>query len=320
MIQHNRRDTEQQPALWCGLDIGGTKIELAMFDADFGELFRHRIDTPRDRYETFVAAVAGLVESGERELGRPASAVGIGLPGRCDRQSGLQHCSSLPALSQRPLAADLGRRLARPLALANDCQCFALSEANGGAGAGVASMLGVILGTGASGCHCVDGKVVNGYNGLVSEWGHWSIPASLLERHALPLLDCACGLRGCLERYVSGSGLAQLHRLLGGHAVDAGDVLARAQAGDALAQRTCAIHLDLLGQAMATLVLGFDPHVIVLGGGLSRHAALYAQLPAATAAHLFSGVRVPPIVPARFGDAGGARGAALLARQHHAGG
>ncbi len=301
--------------VWCGLDIGGTKIELAAFDAGFDCVLRQRIDTPQHDYPAFIEAVAGLVEAGERELGRRSSGLGIGLPGVRDRDSGLQLSSNVPALSGRPLAADLTTRLARPLAFGNDCQCFALSEASDGAGDGAPSMLGVILGTGASGGYCIDGRLVGGYNGFVSEWGHWSLPARLLQQYELPLLGCACGLQGCFERYVSGSGLAQLQRLLGGSATNAGTVLELARQGDALAQRACAVHLDLLGHALAALVLGFDPHRIVLGGGLSQHAALYTQLPAAVGAHLFAGARVPPILPPRFGAAGGARGAALLARQ-----
>ncbi len=176
-------------------------------------------------------------------------------------------------------------------------------------------MFGAILGTGAGGGFCLHGRLLSGFNGLAGEWGHWSVPGHLLQRHGLPLLDCGCGLQGCVERYVSGSGVAMIERHLGGSAADASAVIALAEAGDARARKALDIHRDLLGHSLAALVLALDPHVIVLGGGLSQYAPLYQQLPSAIAAHLFNGVQVPPIVPPRFGDAGGARGAALLACQ-----
>lgn len=297
-----------------GLDIGGSKIELVAFDAAMQPAHRQRIDTPHAGYGTFLDAVCALVAEADAALGRRCTAIGIGLPGVRDRDSGRQLSANVPALTGQRVGADLEARLQRPLRLGNDLQCFALSEANGGAADGCPSMFGVILGTGAGGGWCIDGRLVAGYNGIAGEWGHWSIPAQLLAKHGLPLLDCGCGLRGCLERYVSGSGVAALHRHLGGASTDAASVIAAAQAGDAAARQALAIHLDLLGHAFASLVMAVDPHVIVLGGGLSRHEQLYAALPAAMQEHLFAGMRVPPILPPRFGDAGGARGAALLAR------
>lgn len=297
-----------------GLDIGGSKIELVAFDAAMQPAHRQRIDTPHAGYGAFLDAVCALVAEADAALGRSCTAIGIGLPGVRDRDSGRQLSANVPALTGQRVGADLEARLQRPLRLGNDLQCFALSEANGGAADGCPSMFGVILGTGAGGGWCIDGRLVAGYNGIAGEWGHWSIPAQLLAKHGLPLLDCGCGLRGCLERYVSGSGVAALHRHLGGASTDAASVIAAAQAGDAAARQALAIHLDLLGHAFASLVMAVDPHVIVLGGGLSRHEQLYAALPAAMQVHLFAGMRVPPILPPRFGDAGGARGAALLAR------
>lgn len=298
-----------------GIDIGGSKIELIACDASLQIVHRQRIDTPQHGYDAFLDAVQGLVANADRALGGACDGVGIGLPGVRDRASGIQLSANVPALTGRQVGADLQARLQRPLQLGNDLQCFALSEAHGGAAEGYPSMYGVILGTGAGGGYCVDGRLVSGGNGIAGEWGHWTIPATLLAKYDLPLLDCGCGLRGCMERYVSGSGLAALHRHLGGTSVDAASTIAAAQAGDALAQRALDIHLDLLGHAFASLVMAVDPHVIVIGGGLSKYEALYRALPAAIQAHLFRGVRVPPILPPKFGDAGGARGAALLARQ-----
>jgi len=297
-----------------GLDIGGSKIELVAFDGAMRAVHRQRIDTPHASYAAFLDAVCALVAQADAALGSRCDAIGIGLPGVRDRASGRQLSANVPALTGQRVGADLEARLQRPLHLGNDLQCFALSEANGGAADGAPSMFGAILGTGAGGGYCLDGRLVTGHNGIAGEWGHWSIPAHLLAKHGLPLLDCGCGLRGCLERYVSGSGVAALHRHLGGASSDAAAVIAAAQAGEDAARQALAIHLDLLGHAFASLVMALDPHVIVLGGGLSRHEPLYAALPAAVQAHLFAGMRVPPILPPRFGDAGGARGAALLAR------
>ncbi len=309
--------TEANASADCyGIDIGGSKIELVVFDANMQAIRRQRIDTPQGDYARFLDGVCTLVTDADAEHGTRCMRVGIALPGIRDRDTGRQLSANVPALTGQMVGADLTARLQRPLMLGNDLQCFALSEANGGAADGHASMFGAILGTGAGGGYCIDGRLIDGYNGIAGEWGHWSIPAHLLAKHQLPMLDCACGLRGCLERYVSGSGLAALHRILGGTSADAAAVAIAAQAGDASAQRATDMHIDLLGHAFASLVMVVDPHVIVLGGGLSRHEPLYGALPAAMRAHLFAGMRVPPILPPRFGDAGGARGAALLARQH----
>lgn len=297
-----------------GIDIGGSKIELVAYAGDaLDERWRQRVVTPTQSFAAFVEAVVGLVESADTALGQ-RGAVGLGLPGVVDPVSGLQLSSNVPALNGQAVAPALSARLGRPVAVGNDCQCFALSEANGGAAAGAASMFGAILGTGAGGGYCVGGRLLRGYNGLAGEWGHWTLPAGLREQHGLPIWPCGCGLAGCLERYVSGSGMTALYQFFGGEALDAEAINARAEAGEALALRTLAVHLDLLAQGLAGLMLILDPHLIVLGGGLSKLPRLYAELPAAVARHLFAGARVPPILPPVFGDAAGTRGAALLAR------
>lgn len=310
--------TDAHSPLFFGLDIGGTKIELAAC-ASQGEvlavLHRERIATPGADFDDFVLQIAALVRRAEAVLGRSAHAIGMGMPGIIDATSGCQLSSNVPALNGRRVAPALEAALGRPVHLGNDCQCFALSEAEGGAADGLPSMFGAILGTGAGGGFCVGGRLLAGYSGLAGEWGHWPASAALLSQHGLPVLDCPCGLRGCLERYVSGSGLATIFKLRGGDAANAEQVHALAANGNAAARTALAIHLDLLAQGLAGLVLALDPHAIVLGGGLSKLERLYADLPAAMARHLFRGARVPPILPPRFGDAGGARGAALLARQ-----
>ncbi|WP_342118987.1 ROK family protein [Pseudoduganella sp. OTU4001] len=313
--------TSSEARCYHGIDIGGTKIELVSWRDDGGELqevFRERVATPGTDFNEFVAAITGLVARGDAALGplaQPAP-VGIGLPGIIDSASGRQLSSNVPALNGRIVATALQDALARPVIIGNDCQCFALSEAQGGAAAQAPTMFGAIIGTGAGGGYCVDGRLQRGFNGIAGEWGHWTVPATLLAQYSLPVLDCPCGKSGCLERYVAGPGLSRLHAHLGGDGAEPLLIAERAGSGDAIAAQALAIHLDLLGHAMAGLVLSHDPHVIVLGGGLSKLAHLYPQLPAAIRRHLFRGVQAPPVLPPRFGDAGGARGAALLARQH----
>jgi len=300
-----------------GIDIGGSKIELVAWRDVNGELrecFRERVATPGTDFNEFVQAVVGLVARGDAALGAPAP-VGIGLPGVIDSASGRQLSSNVPALNGRLVASALQEALQRPVIIGNDCQCFALSEAQGGAADGLPTMFGAILGTGAGGGFCVEGRLLRGANGIAGEWGHWTVPAPLLAQYGLPVLDCPCGKRGCLERYVAGPGLSRLHAHLGGEGAQPLAIVARANNGDAVAAQALAVHLDLLGHAMAGVVLSLDPHAIVLGGGLSNLAHLYKQLPAAIRRHLFRGAEAPPVLPPRFGDAGGARGAALLARQ-----
>ena len=317
--------TSSEQRAYHGIDIGGTKIELVSWIDAGGELqevFRERVATPGTDFNEFVSAIAGLVARGDAALAaRPGAAsaprapVGIGLPGVVDSATGRQISSNVPALNGRNVASALQEALQRTVVVGNDCQCFALSEARGGAADGLPSMFGAIIGTGAGGGYCVDGHLLRGFNAIAGEWGHWTVPAPLLEQYKLPVLDCPCGKKGCLERYVSGPGLSKLHAQIGGDGAEPLAIVERAGSGEPLAAQALAIHLDLLGHAMASLVLAYDPHAIVLGGGLSKLSHLYQQLPAAMRRHLFRGVQVPPVLPPRFGDAGGARGAALLARQ-----
>ncbi|MRW86624.1 ROK family protein [Pseudoduganella sp. FT26W] len=300
-----------------GIDIGGTKIELVTFvqhDAELREVYRERIATPGTDFAEFIAAMQGLIARGDAASGLRA-AVGIGLPGVIDSDTGRQLSSNVPALNGRLVAQSLQEALQRPLAIGNDCQCFALSEAQGGAADGLPTMFGAIIGTGAGGGFCVEGRLMRGSNGVAGEWGHWPLAASLLAQHQLPMYDCPCGRRGCLERYVSGPGMSRIYRHYNQADETPLSIVARAQNGSGAAQHALDVHLDLLGHALATLVITVDPHAIVLGGGLSQLAHLYQKLPAAIGRHLFSGVRTPPVLPPAFGDAGGARGAALLARQ-----
>lgn len=307
------------PEYYYGIDLGGTKIELVACDASLQVRYRQRIPTPTQDYPALVGALAGLVHGADATLHSDGAAlppVGIGVPGIVDASTGSHLCANIPCLTGREMLPVLRERLQRPIALGNDCQCFALSEAHGGAAEGAPSMFGLILGTGAGAGYVVDHRLVRGLHGAAGEWGHWPLDPHLLQRYELPLLPCPCGRMACLESYVSGTGLRRLHaHFSGGDGVNAEQLAARHIEGDAGAERVFEVHLDLLGAALARIVLAYDPHVIVLGGGLSQLKHLYERLPAAMQPHLIPGIGAPPILPPAFGDAGGARGAALLARQ-----
>lgn len=312
--------TTSDNARYHGIDVGGTKIELVSYMDDAGgsglaEVHRERIATPGADYDGFMQAMVALVARADAALGAKGP-VGIGLPGITDSATGRQVSSNVPALNGRPVAAALTAALQRPVVTGNDCQCFALSEAQGGAADGLPSMFGAIIGTGAGGGYCVDGRLLRGMNGIAGEWGHWPAPTALLARYDLPDIDCPCGRANCMERYVSGPGMSRLLAHFGGEQdLPASAIVARAASGDRVARHALTVHADLLGHAVATLVLSLDPHAIVLGGGLSQLAHLYQELPAIARSFLPAGVHVPPILPPRFGDAGGARGAALLIKQ-----
>lgn len=297
-----------------GFDIGGTKIELACYDHHLKLLRQWRVSTPTHDLQQFLDAVVALVEQADAHTGEQGQ-IGVGLPGIVDPLSGRHLSANVPALTQQNLAELLTERLRRPVTIGNDCQCFALSEANGGAAADAPSMFGLILGTGMGGGYCVDQRLIRGVNGTLGDVGHVSVPAVTLDRYRLPVFDCPCGLRGCIERYASGSGLRAIHAHFTGQALDAVQLVELARSGDTSAQHSLDVHADVLAHGIATLVLHLDPHVIVLGGGLSKLDHIYDQLPPLIATHLFAGPQPPPILRPVYGDASGTRGAAILARQ-----
>lgn len=299
-----------------GFDIGGTKIELACYDDALRLVRQWRIPTPTQDLEQFLDAVVALVHQADSHVGERGH-VGVGLPGIVDPVTGCHLSANVPALTNQNLAALLTERLQRSIAIGNDCQCFALSEANGGAAANVPTMFGLILGTGMGGGYCVGQRLIRGSNGTLGDVGHVSVPAVTLERYRLPVLDCPCGLSGCIERYASGSGISAIHAHFTGQRLDAVQIVGQARDGNAAAQHSLDVHVAVLAHGIATLVLHLDPHVIVLGGGLSKLDQLYTRLPPLVATHLFAGPRPPPILRPVFGDASGTRGAAILARQNH---
>ena len=292
-----------------GIDLGGTKIELIALAGDGQELLRRRVASPRGDYQATLETIAALVETAEEALGKRAS-VGVGIPGSPSPGTGLIRNANSTWLNGRPLQRDLERVLDRAVRLANDANCFAVSEATDGAGADAATVFGVILGTGVGGGVVVRGELLVGANAIAGEWGHSPLP--LPDADDLPLPHCYCGRAGCIETYLSGPGLAADHRRRHGGTLDAMGIAAGAAAGDADCEASLQRYETLLARALATVVNLLDPDVIVLGGGLSNLARLYDRVPARWAAFVFSDQVVTRLCQARHGDSSGVRGAAWL--------
>ena len=302
-------------ALALGVDLGGTKTEAAVLAPDGAVLWRERVPTPAGDYRATLEAVAGLVQRAEAALQQPVT-VGVGHPGSLTSTGRIKNANST-CLNGQPLQTDLQAVLGRPVRLANDANCLALSEATDGAAAGAASVFAVILGTGTGAGIVINGRVLTGANGLAGEWGHNPLPwADAAERAAAPA--CYCGQRGCVETWLSGPALAQDHGRHGGAALNGEAIVAAAQAGDAAAQATLDRHAHRLARALAGIVNLLAPDVIVLGGGLSRLPHLCTTVPALWARWVFSAGSDEPLhtrlLPARHGDSSGVRGAAWLWR------
>ncbi|HQY47882.1 MAG TPA: ROK family protein [Usitatibacteraceae bacterium] len=292
-----------------GIDLGGTKIEIAVLDGRGEPVLRRREPTPAGDYAATVEAVGRLVEEAEGALGRRGS-VGVAMPGALSLATGLVKNANSTCLIGRPFKADLEARLGREVRLANDANCFALSEAVDGAGRGARVVFGVILGTGVGGGIVVGGEVLTGANAIAGEWGHVPLPLSGTE--AMPLPGCYCGGEGCIETFLSGPGLAADHAREAGEVLDAVEIAARAARGDPACEATLARHEARLARALAVVVNILDPDVIVLGGGLSNLPRLYERVPALWGAHVFSDEVRTRLVPPAHGDSGGVRGAAWL--------
>ena len=298
--------------MWYGLDIGGTKIELAVLDQQFELQHSWRVPTPQHSYDDFLQTVQAQIQKADTLCANSGS-LGIALPGVI-RSDGTVLSSNVPCLTNKAVAQDLTALLKRPVAIGNDCRCFALSEAVLGAGQQYDKVLGVILGTGAGGGFCLNGRLYQGASGLAGEYGHQGLAASVIQQFNLPLFPCGCGLTGCNEPYISGTGLARLYQYFSGQSADTYQWLADYRAGKAAALRTFEAYISALGSVMANQILSLNPDLIVLGGGLSDIAEIIAALPKATAAHLFAGANVPEFKTAQWGAASGVRGAALLGK------
>lgn len=291
-----------------GIDFGGTKIEAAGLDEAGGFAARIREPNP-GRYDAALKLVADLVRRVEVETG-PGRSVGLAIPGSPSPHTGLIRNANSTYLNGRRFAEDLEAALGRPVRLANDANCLALSEAVDGAGAGATSLFGVILGTGCGGGLVIDGKLVEGAHGVAAEIGHISLPWPSADEAPGPA--CWCGLNGCLETWVSGTGFQRDHQANTGRAWKAQAIIDAARAGDAEAAGALSRYIDRLGRALAMVVNLTDPEVFVLGGGMSNVAELYDRLPEVVGRHVFSDRWDGRIVPAKWGDSSGVRGAARL--------
>lgn len=295
-----------------GIDLGGTKIEGLALNGDnrvaAGPL---RTPTPREDYAGTLDAIADLVAQLDQKLAPENRAtVGVAMPGSIAKTNGRVQNANSTWLNDRPLGLDLEVRLGRPVRLANDANCFALSEAIDGAAAGADSVFGVILGTGCGGGLVIGDRLIDGPRGIAGEWGHNPLPWPRPDEHPGP--RCWCGRRGCMETWVSGPALEADHAGSTGTALKAARIAEAARGGDATAAATISRHVDRLGRGLAHVINVFDPDVIVLGGGLSNLDHLYADLPGAVTPHLFTSQPFVDIRRPRWGDSSGVRGAAWL--------
>jgi len=289
-----------------GIDFGGTKIEIAAIAEDGTEILRRRVPNPRE-YEAAVRAVRELVEGAELELAGVAT-VGVGIPGAVSPDTGLVKNANSTWMNGRPFARDLTAALAREVRVENDANCFALSEAVDGAGAGHSIVFGVILGTGVGGGIVVNERVLVGRHSIAGEWGHTPLPWPSLSE--VPGPSCFCGNTGCNERYLCGSALAM--DCDGPGHEDASKIPERAEAGDQKAIAALDRHAERLARGLAQIINILDPHAIVLGGGLSNMKHLYSKVPMLLQRHVVSPQCTTPILPNRHGDSSGVRGAAWL--------
>jgi fructokinase len=292
-----------------GIDLGGTKIEGIVLDGEGRERARLRAPTPAGDYDGTVAAVARLVTELESRVGA-ATSVGIGIPGTLSPASGLIKNANSTWIIGRPLDHDLTAAIGRPVKIANDANCFAVSEAADGAAAGAGVVFGVILGTGVGGGIVVHGRELVGLNAIAGEWGHNPLPWP--ETDELPGAACYCGRNGCIETFLSGPALGRSFEQAAGRSIPPAEIAALAEAGDPVADGVLARYEDRLARALASVINLLDPDVIVLGGGMSNCERLYRTIPRLWQDRVFSDRTETPLVRNRHGDSSGVRGAAWL--------
>ena len=292
-----------------GIDLGGTKIELIALDATGRERLRRRIATPQGDYTATLAAIQQLVEQAWADLGEETT-LGIGTPGAISKATGLLKNSNSVCLNGKPLLQDLELRLGQPIRISNDADCFALSEATDGAAAGAAVVFGVILGTGVGAGVIVNGRPLSGPNAIAGEWGHNPLPWPKDDERPGP--HCYCGQNGCIETFLSGPGLSRDHFVRFGQQLTAVEIVSAAELGDTDCEHSLRVYEDRLARALAHVINILDPDVIVLGGGMSNCRQLYDNVPKLWGEYVFSDRVDTLLVPPKFGDSSGVRGAAWL--------
>lgn len=301
-----------------GVDLGGTKIEALALGDDGVELWRRRTPTPRDDYDAIVREIAALVTAAEKDLGKRGT-VGVGIPGTRSPTTGLIKNANTVTLIGHPLDRDLSAALEREVRLANDADCFAISEATDGAGAGAASVFGAILGTGCGSGLVHGGRLIQGINGITGEWGHnplpwprqWTLPdGRVIDERPGPA--CYCGRHGCNELFLSGTGFALDYAVATGRERPAPEIADAAASGEAAARASLERYTDRLSRGLASVINLFDPEVIVLGGGMSNIDSLYTEVPRRWGEFVFSDHVATKLRPPAHGDSSGVRGAAWL--------
>lgn len=297
-----------------GFDIGGTKIELAVFNEKLEKQYSERVPTPQNNYDEWLSVIVSLVQKADAKFGCKGS-VGLGLPGFVNRETGIAEITNIRVADNKPILKDLSERLEREVRAENDANCFALSEAWDEENHQYPFVLGLILGTGFGGGLVFNGKVHSGNIGMAGELGHIQLnyhALKLLGWDKAPIYKCGCGNSACLDTYLSGRGFEMLYRDLQGESLPAKQIIEKFYADDKSAVEFVKLFVELAAISIGNIITALDPHLIVLGGGLSNFDYLYDALPKALPCHLMRSAKVPVIKKAKYGDSGGVRGAAAL--------
>jgi fructokinase len=292
-----------------GVDLGGTKIEFVALECDGQEVYRHRVATPREDYDGTVRAIKEGVEKIEAALARGGT-VGVGIPGTISQKTHAVKNANSTWLNGRPFDRDLSTALHRPVRCANDANCLAVSEATDGAGAGQRVVFAVVLGTGCGGGLALDGRIHNGRNGVAGEWGHTTLPWMRADEYPGPA--CYCGYNGCIETWISGTGLEADYARATKTKLPGKEIISRSEAGEPDAVACLKRYEDRLTRSLAQMINILDPDIIVLGGGVSQVPRLYEDVPQRLKEYVFGREADTPVVVAKHGDASGVRGAAWL--------
>lgn len=292
-----------------GIDLGGTKIEGVVLDESGEYLARHRVPTPKHSYEVILNTLVDLVARLESETGR-ADSIGIGTPGCISMKTGLMKNSNTVVLNGEPVKDDLESLFGRPISMANDANCFALSEAVDGAGKDGHVVFGVIVGTGTGAGVVVDRQVLTGPNSVAGEWGHNPLPWP--QDMELPGPECYCGKHGCIETWLSGPGMIRDHELHANIILDPATIVSKATFGDEECEETLQRYEDRMARALASIINTLDPDIIVLGGGVGNIKRLYSNVPKLWGQYVFSDSVETRLVAPMYGDSSGVRGAAWL--------
>lgn len=300
--------------MYYGFDIGGTKIELAVFNEKLEKRYSERVDTPKDSYDEWLNVITHLVQKADEKFACKGT-VGIGVPGFVNQETGIAEITNIRVADNKPILKDLSERLGREVRAENDANCFALSEAWDKDNQQYPVVLGLILGTGFGGGLVFNGKVYSGQSGMAGELGHLQLnyhALKLLGWDKAPIYECGCGNKACLDTYLSGRGFEMLYRDLQGKALSAKEIIRCFYDKDESAVKFVELFIELCAISIGNIITALDPHVIILGGGLSNFDYLYEALPKVLPQHLMRTAKVPLIKKAKFGDSGGVRGAAAL--------